>query len=93
MVLPMELSDRQERDMLEGLAAMVPSETEESLRMEGRGLAEGLLACSPEQAESVIVDLEGRNLIEIDITRGGELDQRRDMPRAKFFWVRRLTHV
>ena len=88
-----ELSETQERDILEGLTAIAPWETEEALRMQGRFIVEGVLACSPEEANSVIVDLEARNLIAIDITRGAELDQRKDMPRAKFFWARRSTNI
>ena len=89
----MELSDTQERDILEALAAIVARETEEALWMQGRSIVEGFLACSPEEANSVIADLEARNLIAIDITRGGELDQRKDMPRAKFSWARRSTNI
>ena len=89
----MELSDTQERDVIKGLMGIVASETEEALRMHGRLVVEGLLGCSPDEANSVILDLEARSLIGIDITRGGELDQRKDMPRAKFFWVRRSTNI
>jgi hypothetical protein len=56
-------------------------------------MIERTLACTRDQAEAILRDLEGRNLIDAGITQGGQLDARHPMPVAKWMWVRPSTRT
>jgi hypothetical protein len=82
----------QEQQVSEALVAIGWMETEQSLSAGGIVTIQRVLGCSANQAQNILDDFQDRNLIKMDITRGGELDARKPMPVAHWRWVRPLTN-
>lgn len=81
------LSPEQEMGIVKALLALGPLPYRETLRVESIRTIQEMHGCSHGEAEAILDALERANLIEADFTRGGELDARKPMPTATWFWV------
>lgn len=83
----------QEQRIIEALVAIDWMESEQKLITEGIGTIEQMLCCLTDQATAMLKDYRDRDLIEPDISRGGQLDARKPMPVARWKWVRPSTSI
>jgi hypothetical protein len=82
------MSPDQERTVCDALLRVGWAESDHALHAEGVRVIRQHLGCSIDEARMVLHDLRERRLIDIGITPGGELDQRKPMPIAQFRWER-----
>jgi hypothetical protein len=86
-----KLTPDQEKQVCQALMKLGWLETEHALHGEGVRAVRDVLQCSPEDAKTILGDLRARNLVDLEITPGGQLDARKPMPIAQWRWIRPAT--
>jgi len=86
-----KLTPDQEKQVCEVLIKLGCLETEHALHSEGVRAIRDVLQCSTEDAKNILGDLRARKLLDLEITPGGQLDARKQMPVAQWRWIRPAT--
>jgi hypothetical protein len=86
-----KLTSDQEKQVCEILIKLGWLETEHALHSEGVRAVRDVLQCSTEDAKAILGDLRVRKLIDLEITPGGQLDDRKPTPPAQWRWIRPAT--
>ena len=80
-------------ELIDAIIAIGPCETVVSLRNEAANVIRSMRRCSPDEAETILKDLEDGKSIEPEmIPMGGEIAGR-TMPQARWQWVRPSTDI
>jgi hypothetical protein len=85
------MSPDQEQQVCDALVNLGWLENDHALHAEGVIAIIGVLHCSTDEAKAVLGDLRSRKRIDVTITPGGALDERKPMPVAQVRWVRPPT--
>jgi hypothetical protein len=83
-----KLTPDEETQVCEILIKLGWLETEHALHSEGVRAVRDVLQCSTEDAKTILGDLRGRKLVDLEITPAGLLDARKPMPAAQWRWIR-----
>ena len=86
-----KLTPDEEKQVCETLIKLGWLETEHALHSEGVRAVRDALQCSTEDAKTILGDLRGRKLVDLEITPAGQLDARKPMPVAQWRWIRSAT--